>query len=825
MSANIFNRTPSIAEDTLQYTLYPLSGLSEQTSPSALAALILEFVDTLLPNFIWHRDTFELKVLSESPPEQCKWTLGGHMRVGDSVDDEWCAVWLLKEISARWDFAVSVIDSDGEFLLIEAADHLPSWVTPSNAENRVWIYRSNIHLIPISYTSPSSRRRERRILPGSAQNDDEDEMDFAGDSEDGFLSVEDALPILTGPDTDTRAPKSVEDAVWAKISGYPSYARQHIHTTKAYIPIEIAKALSQDVTLVQKATEAFYTRDAIQLRAAQRMSRFPPSNLVLTTVKLTRPGYAQLVGQKFHPPKIFGEFKERTGTPAWRWRDTGMKIACGFEMLYQESKGHAESVINASEATNADARKDALQRSPEYSKYINDLSRSGYFKGEVQGSKIWKELEEKAMSTYVDIRKKDDSTRASFALSVNKAISRTARMSYESPGDDEDSDDWLNVDPETFESRAGDHSHEAMVIDHEGDPIAEAQAKNLSSLAEKVNKFVEGEGSMEGALFDDDVLSDDGSMSESSDVEDNDDNGNGNVSRQQAMNKLVAGLDPSEYGKMPPSFYQTSQKTTRAGMEEAAVHNDSHTTSNSTSVGTQVRRPIRKPILPRDNFDGVDSDDETDEENDNGGDSESEEDKPVVVGDIEIDMSEEAEEFLEFSRQTLGISDEQWKDIVNERKGRGAFLPQSAYSTGSFVESKTTATATLSEPDALHGYPLQNTHLDSFEAVMQAMDEELSRARSEKEGKRTSKVDKGKAPEKKDAEDVNESYDMKSAMDSELRATLERDDGDLVEEEPMDYTMIKNFLESFKSQSGLSGPVSNLVGRLEPGWKLPRDDS
>ncbi len=30
-----------------------------------------------------------------------------------------------------------VFDSDGEFLLIEAADHLPAWVTPSNAENRV----------------------------------------------------------------------------------------------------------------------------------------------------------------------------------------------------------------------------------------------------------------------------------------------------------------------------------------------------------------------------------------------------------------------------------------------------------------------------------------------------------------------------------------------------------------------------------------------------------------------------------------------------------------------------------------------------------------
>ena len=34
-------------------------------------------------------------------------------------------------------YLTSVFDSDGEFLLIEAADELPSWVTPTNAENRV----------------------------------------------------------------------------------------------------------------------------------------------------------------------------------------------------------------------------------------------------------------------------------------------------------------------------------------------------------------------------------------------------------------------------------------------------------------------------------------------------------------------------------------------------------------------------------------------------------------------------------------------------------------------------------------------------------------
>lgn len=47
---------------------------------------------------------------------------------------------------------------------------------------------------------------------------------------------------------------------------YPSAARQHVHVTKAYLPLDIAKALSKERSLVQKAIETFYTRDAVQLR-------------------------------------------------------------------------------------------------------------------------------------------------------------------------------------------------------------------------------------------------------------------------------------------------------------------------------------------------------------------------------------------------------------------------------------------------------------------------------------------------------------------------------------------------------------------------------
>jgi hypothetical protein len=43
---------------------------------------------------------------------------------------------------------IQVWDNDGEFLLIEAAYHLPRWLKPESAANRVWLRGGNVHLVP-----------------------------------------------------------------------------------------------------------------------------------------------------------------------------------------------------------------------------------------------------------------------------------------------------------------------------------------------------------------------------------------------------------------------------------------------------------------------------------------------------------------------------------------------------------------------------------------------------------------------------------------------------------------------------------------------------
>ncbi|KAN0125412.1 SGT1 domain containing protein [Lactarius tabidus] len=821
----MYNPQPSIAEDTIYYALHPPESSSDRTSTTILALSVQNFVESLLPDFLWHRDTFQVKVVQNG--DKSGWILEGWMRVGDSIDDEWCVVWLLREVSVKWDCAISVRDSDGEFMLIEAADDLPSWVTPSVVENRVWIYRSHLHLIPLSYVSPPSSKGR----PASVSLDGND--DFS--TSDEFLDIPDAIKLVRDTSTSTSAPPQVEKTVWKRIARYPDDLHRHVHKARTYLPLDIAKALSVNPALVQKAAEVFYTRDAVQLRAAHKMARFSPEPCLLRTVRLTRTAYAQLVGQKFYPPRIFGRWQEKERSPQWRWKDLGMKIACGFEMLYQEGRSREEIGFDGSSTA---AQKDALQRDPEFIKYVNGIRTAGYFRGEMEGSQLWDALESKALTVFLQSRQEDDASRPSFASQVDASIANAGDLT---PSQDlEDPDDWLTVNAEDLDralqasmSQHTPHKSHEMGVDpdpenEERDPT-HAQVAKLSDLAKKVDAFVAGKGDVEGAMFDDEQSSGDETSDfgdgESSEVDSDDED----AARQEALDKLVPGIEPSEYGRMPSSFYDRSQRVAPAASEKEDTVEE--TATSATASDTDLPRTqlglSRAPLLPRDKYEGVDSDDDTDTDEFDGP-ADEDEDEPELVGEVEVDMAEEEEEFLEFSRQALGITDEHWQQILQERRDRGAYVPSHTAESQHLLRETRTSDASESGP---HRPGARNPNLDSFEAVMQAMDEELARSRSKAASAGPADLplgEKGKGKETGPARGAEEGMDIETAMDAELKAALEHDEDaevDVGADGGLDYNLIKNFLESFKSQAGLSGPVSNLVGRLQPGWGLPRDDS
>jgi hypothetical protein len=372
--------------------------------------------------------------------------------------------------------------------------------------------------------------------------------------------------------------------------------------------------------------------------------------------------------------------------------------------------------------------------------------------------------------------------------------------------------------------------------------------------------------------------------------------------RKARMDALVAPLEPGEYGKMPPEYRHGNSQTTATAIDETE---SSAPTSKPTTTADTLSRPIRRPIFQRDKFDGVDSDDETTDEEEGGPleeGEEDEEDRPQVVGEVEIDMDQEQEDFIRFSRELLGIDDDAWANIIADREKRGGrysfikillpcqtdsvkvYIPPSAKISreeGTLEKEKAPKgpnaaqffdeipkIAVTQRPTRKRGGDetkkddpnrIPNPDLDSFEAVMDAMEKVLAKLKNPPPSSSTKQPSrdikgKGKAKEVQipprpkskpstahieevDMDEDDEDVDMdelQRAMDLELRSALKRDaevvssgeedEGDEDEEMPMDYNLIKNFLESFKAQQGLSGPVGGLAGRLQGSdWALPRD--
>ena len=174
---------------------------------------------------------------------------------------------------------------------------------------------------------------------------------------------------------------------------------------------------------------------------------------------------------------------------------------------------------------------------------------------------------------------------------------------------------------------------------------------------------------------DSDLLSDEEDEEDTNDDDDDDDIEPS--ARQAAMDALVAPLEPGEYGKMPVNYRHPNTQTTTDNNEDAGDLDK----TESTQVKDTSKPAMRPLVFQRDEFDGVDSDDETSEEEDrnvrqpvmgeDGEELENDDDGPQVLGEVEIDMAQEEEDFLRFSREALGIDDDTWNSIIADREKRG----------------------------------------------------------------------------------------------------------------------------------------------------------
>ncbi|KAI1135420.1 SGT1-domain-containing protein [Hypoxylon sp. FL0543] len=334
----------SLPENCVEYLLFVLDNDCEGRSPlSELENIRKEAIklsDSIAEGYIWQRDSFQLRL----ERDQDLVYLHGITDYGDSVEDEWLIVYILRELTrpfpALW---VRISDSDGEFLLVEAANVLPKWLSPEIDSNRAWIHDGKLYILPLAASSGEKRP----------------------------LSLDEAVRyIKSSPDTLVHS-TFIEAEAFYRLEKYPRQVADSIHYSIVTIPRKLAYILHERPSTIAPAVEAFYLRDPIAMKPLTSLSgdmHFPPKDLVTVSVKFTKVLFAQLKSQRFSPPPMWSIVledaeKQASGAEDAQKRlarlELGMKLTCGFEML----------------ATDADKKNNRLAR--EFAILLEDVEEDG----------------------------------------------------------------------------------------------------------------------------------------------------------------------------------------------------------------------------------------------------------------------------------------------------------------------------------------------------------------------------------------------------------------------------------------------------------------
>ena len=325
-----------LPDDCVEYVIHVIDA-KQQTAAATLTRLnqLLkasnELKKKLLKDYIWQRDEFELKPFPQPGPQASDGSKGaaedsfkgrphlkGRTNFGESVADEWLIVYLLLDLSKQFpDAWIRVYDTDGEFLLIEAAKALPKWLNPEIAENRVWISNGHLHIISIDEGSTSRN-----------------------------LSLQDALLFIEKKPDKLIISPFIEDEAFYRIREYPSAISSSLHHALITIPRRLACILHRNAAYVSSAIEAFYLRDPVSARPLTTKDtstlNFPPEDFVTISIKFTKVGYAQLRSQVFDPPPAWAGVIPRMIDPK---AQMGMKLTCGFEMMLSDPQNQDKRVV------------------------------------------------------------------------------------------------------------------------------------------------------------------------------------------------------------------------------------------------------------------------------------------------------------------------------------------------------------------------------------------------------------------------------------------------------------------------------------------------
>nr|CAD7592661.1 unnamed protein product [Timema genevievae] len=335
-------------DDFVEYYIFPTGiedviNANEETNKilQSLSTRVRTIVGQYTDKYIWHKDSFnivargEYTVIGEISGKNNTPHLYGATHYGENIEDEWFIVFLLLQLTKEIDdIVIRVVDTDGEFLLIEAAEYLPKWANPETCEQRVYLYRGGLHMVPLT----------------------------EGNSQEHVLEVKEAVAQVRRDPTRTLVHPNIQEAVFQKIAGliptahqnfqlnettssrYPGKVAEHLHRATAYVPVGVATLLKSRPNLVALAVRAFCNRDPIDMKVFRAMRYFPPENRVKVSVMFTKCLYAMVTHQQFQPDRRTGWNLPLVHSPDYKSHLLGVKLACGFEILVAQARNSGADI-------------------------------------------------------------------------------------------------------------------------------------------------------------------------------------------------------------------------------------------------------------------------------------------------------------------------------------------------------------------------------------------------------------------------------------------------------------------------------------------------
>jgi len=432
------------SEDSVSYWLYPTTSHPIKC-PITTLAKVCTFLSPWTSEWVWQKQSFGLKVVEEGGA----WCLAGSTCYADNVLDEWFIVSLIREVTTEFQSLVGrVVDSDGEILLIEAADHIPSWAgEPSVASGRVFLHMGDVHLIPVC-DHPGHVTPIPAVTP-----------------QPGVC----AQVVASYPDL-TRASNRVQQVIMDKLNKMPRNVDSNHHTSTVTLPRMVAKLLVKDRGLLSKIVEAVVERDQVDIRQARSMSRVKQEEMEDFSLKFSKCLYAMLSSCKVRPSKASGWVVKETSGDL-----NGFKLAMGLEILLSRARdGHKGEI-----------------RGKEWDKFLSKLRDVGYFQAEIEGSRRYKELLENAKTFWQELDSScEENTDIREIVDLVKDSSHSAIGGIVGHPGACDSEDWMEVTPDSL------------------DKMLEAQfgvSKNASgqNIPEEVSKFLHKVSDMAGVEHED----------------------------------------------------------------------------------------------------------------------------------------------------------------------------------------------------------------------------------------------------------------------------------------------------------------------------------